>query len=109
VGFDYIESIVGIDQKDAYATGLMMPGTINELMVSIYQCLEVRGMLLTDTFTTLNSGTHIVDYFVKGSMFRLLVVASELVASGEWDYLKSSMPDNQGLGIFCHVRVDKMP
>jgi hypothetical protein len=81
VGFDYIESIVDIDQKDAYATGLMMPGTTNELMVSIYQCLEIHGMLRTDTFTTLNSGTHIVDYFVKGPMFRLLVVASELVAS----------------------------
>jgi hypothetical protein len=107
VGFDYIESIVGIDQKEAYATELMMPGTTDELMVRMHQRLEICGMLRTDTPTTLNSGAQIADYFVEGLMFRLLVMESEFVVSGIIS--NRVCPIIKALLFFGHVSVDKMP
>ncbi|MFZ9858996.1 MAG: alpha/beta hydrolase [Roseiflexaceae bacterium] len=95
-----VESAVGISQNDAYATGLMMSGTTDELMARIHQRLELLGFLRVGEIQTLESGAQIADYFIEGSSMRLMVVGRELTQKGEWEYLISTVPENHGLVMF---------
>jgi hypothetical protein len=97
---EQLETTVGITKEDSYATGLIMGGTTDELMARMHQRLELLGFLRVDDIQTLESGAQIADYFIEGSSMRLLVVGSELIQKGEWEYLKSTVPENHGLVMF---------
>jgi pimeloyl-ACP methyl ester carboxylesterase len=100
VSRDQLEADFGITKNDYYATGLIMIGTTEELMTRIHQRLELRGLLRVESPITLESNIQIADYFVEGESLRVMVLGSEVVTNGEWNYLQSIIPENHGIVFF---------
>lgn len=100
VSRDQMETDIGIAKNDYYATGLFMIGTTEELMMRIHQRLELRGFLRMDMPITLESGGKSAHYYIEGESFLVMVMGSELVSNGEWDYLQSIIPENHGIVFF---------
>lgn len=97
---DQVETLIGITKKESYATGLMMVGTTDELMVQIHQRLELLGFMRVEEIQTFDDGIKYADYVVDGGAIRLLVIGSDLIRSSEWEHLKSSVPESQGIVVF---------
>lgn len=104
VSRDQMETDIGISKNDYYATGLIMIGTTDELLTRIHQRLELRGFLRVDIPTapekTVGKSAY---YYIEGESLLVMVMGSELVSNGEWDYLQSIIPENHGIVFFLNA------
>lgn len=95
-----VEEAIGITKSDAYASGLVVSGTTDEIMDDMHQRLELSGFWAAGDGDTLDNDVQLRDYVIEGTTIRLLVIGSELIARDEWVFLQDDVPAQHGMVFF---------